>query len=64
MAWPGRIKPKSVVTDMLHATDMYATLLKLAGAPLEQAKKIDGLAHWQALADGRPSRLRWFRQSI
>ena len=27
MAWPGRIKPKSVVTDMLHATDMYATLL-------------------------------------
>jgi len=54
-SWPGRIKPKSVVTDMLHATDMYATLLKLAGAPLEQAKKVDGLDQWQALADGRPS---------
>jgi arylsulfatase A-like enzyme len=54
-SWPGRIKPKSVVTDMLHVTDMYATLLKLSGASLEQPKKLDGMDLWATLAEGAPS---------
>jgi arylsulfatase A-like enzyme len=54
-SWPGRIKPKSVVTDMLHVTDMYATLLKLSGASLEQPKKLDGMDLWATLAEAAPS---------
>ena len=52
-SWPGKIKAKTVVTDMLHVTDMYTTLVKLAGASAEQAEKLDGMDQWPALADGR-----------
>jgi len=53
-SWQGRIKPKSVVTDMLHVTDMYTTLLKLSGATLEQPKKLDGMDLWATLAQAGP----------
>ncbi|HTT36073.1 MAG TPA: arylsulfatase [Burkholderiales bacterium] len=49
-SWPGRIPPKSTVVDMVHVADMYATILKLAGATLEQEKKLDGVDVWPALA--------------
>jgi arylsulfatase A-like enzyme len=52
--WPGRI-PYGVSTDLVHAVDLYPTLLKLAGATLEQAKPIDGLDVWPTLTDGKPS---------
>jgi arylsulfatase A-like enzyme len=51
-SWTGKIKAKTVVTDMLHVTDMYVTLIKLAGASTEQTEKLDGLDQWPALADG------------
>jgi arylsulfatase A-like enzyme len=51
--WPARIKPKTVVTDVIHVTDLYPTLLKLAGAPLEQPKKLDGFDVWPVIADGQ-----------
>jgi arylsulfatase A-like enzyme len=54
-SWPGRIPPKSTVTDMVHVTDMYTTILKLAGATLEQPKKLDGMDVWPALAEGQRS---------
>ena len=54
-AWPGRIPPKSTVIDMLHVADMYATILKLAGATLEQQKKLDGMDVWPALTGGQRS---------
>ena len=50
-AWPEKIKPKSVVTRLLHVTDMYTTLLNMAGAKLEQPKKPDGLDMWKVLAE-------------
>jgi arylsulfatase A-like enzyme len=53
-SWPGKIKPKSVVTDMLHATDMFATLLKLGGVSAEPPQALDGVDQWPALAEGRP----------
>ncbi len=53
-SWLGKIKPKSVVTDMLHATDMFATLSRLGGATLESPKPLDGVDQWPALAEGRP----------
>ena len=52
---PGKIKPKSIVTGIVHVTDMYTTLIGVAGAKLEQPKKPDGIDQWPALADGLPS---------
>jgi arylsulfatase A-like enzyme len=54
-SFPGRIKPGTIVTDLLHVTDMYATLLQLAGAKSEQAKKPDGFPVWQTIGSGEPS---------
>ncbi len=51
VAWPEKIKPKSVVTRLLHVTDMYATLLNIAGAKLDQPRKLDGLDVWKTLAE-------------
>jgi arylsulfatase A-like enzyme len=47
-SWPGRLQ-KSVMTSMVHVTDMYTTLLHLAGARLDQPKKPDGLDVWSAM---------------
>ena len=52
-SWRGKIKAKTVVTDMLHVTDMYSTLVNLAGASVKHAEKVDGVDQWPALADGR-----------
>jgi len=53
-AWPGRIEP-GVVSERIHVTDMYPTLLTLAGAPLDsdnQIKPIDGMDVWPVIAGG------------
>ena len=50
--WPERIKAKTVVTRLLHVTDIYPTLLKIAGAKIDQPKKLDGYDAWTALAEG------------
>jgi arylsulfatase A-like enzyme len=47
--WPGRLQ-KGVVTSMVHVTDMYPTLLQLAGARLDQPKKPDGFDVWGAIS--------------
>lgn len=54
-AWPGRIKQGTVVQQPLHIVDWYPTLLKLAGASLEQKLPLDGLDAWPTIADGKPS---------
>lgn len=51
VAWPEKIKQKTVVTRLLHVTDMYTTLLKVAGAKLDQPKNLDGLDVWKTLAE-------------
>jgi arylsulfatase A-like enzyme len=53
--WPGVLKAGAVVNEPLHIVDMYPTLLKLAGAGLEQALPIDGRDAWPTIAEGRPS---------
>jgi arylsulfatase A-like enzyme len=53
---PGRIAP-GVVTERLHVTDLYPTLLRLAGGALDrdsQVKPIDGLDAWEAVSQGTP----------
>lgn len=53
--WRGRIKPGTVIADPMHVTDVYATVVKLAGGSLEQPKALDGLDLWPALAEGQRS---------
>ncbi len=53
--WPGQIKSNSVVNAPLHIADWYPTLLKLAGAKLEQKLPLDGRDAWAAITQGGPS---------
>ena len=54
-SWKGRIPEGAVVEEPLHMVDWYPTLLKLAGARLEQERPIDGRDAWPAIAEGGPS---------
>jgi arylsulfatase A-like enzyme len=53
--WDGHIKAGSVVNAPLHIVDWYPTLLKLAGASLDQQLPLDGRDAWPALTQGAPS---------
>ncbi len=54
-AWEGHIKPGTVVDQPLHVVDWYPTLLKLAGASLEQPLPPDGRDAWPTITQGKPS---------
>ncbi len=50
--WPGRIEP-AVVSERIHVTDMFPTLLNQAGAPMDSAhqiKPIDGIDAWKVIS--------------
>jgi arylsulfatase A-like enzyme len=53
--WDGMIKPGGKVTAALHIVDWYPTLLKLAGASLEQKLPLDGRDAWPAITEGAAS---------
>ena len=53
--WDGVIKPESKVTAALHMVDWFPTLLKLAGASLEQKLPLDGRDAWPAITEGAGS---------
>ena len=53
--YPGHIAAGSTIAQPLHMVDWYPTLLKLAGAPAEQALPVDGLDIWPTLTQGAPS---------
>lgn len=53
--WPDKIKPKTTVVQFFHVTDLFPMLLKLAGASLEQPKKLDGIDMWPVVAQGQLS---------
>ncbi len=52
--WPGHIKPQNV-DGLIHAVDIYPTFAKLAAAPTERCKPLDGLDVWDTIAQGKPS---------
>ncbi|MCC6354881.1 MAG: arylsulfatase [Verrucomicrobiae bacterium] len=54
-SWPGKIPPGITVDQPFHIVDWYPTLLRLAGAPIEQPLPPDGHDIWPALASGAPS---------
>ena len=53
--WPGRIKAGITVNEPMHVVDWYPTLVKLAGAPVEQKLQPDGLDIWPVLTQGAKS---------
>jgi arylsulfatase A-like enzyme len=53
--WDGHLKPGTVNAEPLHMVDWYPTLLKLAGAKLEQPLPVDGYDLWPTLTTGKPS---------
>ena len=53
--WPGKLKAGAIVDEPLHIVDMYPTLLKLAGAKIEQTLPLDGKDAWPTMARGNPS---------
>lgn len=53
--WPGKIPAGTVVNEMLHITDLYPTLINLAGGSLKQKLPIDGMDVWKTIAKGKPS---------
>ncbi|MGH8679242.1 MAG: arylsulfatase B [Burkholderiales bacterium] len=55
--WPGHIQP-GVAAERIHVTDMYPTLLGLAGANLDQTKPIDGVDVWEVIAGGNSPRAK------
>ncbi len=53
--WAGHIAPGKVVNAPLHMVDWYPTLLKLAGASLEQPRPLDGRDAWPAIVEDKSS---------
>jgi arylsulfatase A-like enzyme len=53
--WHNRIKPATLVQAPVHMVDWYPTLLKLAGASLDQSLAVDGRDQWATIVDGAPS---------
>ena len=53
--WPGRIPAGTTIKEPMHAVDWYPTLLRLAGASLEQRLPLDGLDVWPMLTQGAKS---------
>ncbi|MFK7850477.1 MAG: arylsulfatase [Akkermansiaceae bacterium] len=41
--------------EMVHISDLYPTILNLAGANLDQEKPLDGKDLWPTLVEGKPS---------
>ncbi len=53
--WPGHIPTGTTIQEPVHAVDWYPTLLRLAGASLEQKLAPDGLDVWPMLTKGEKS---------
>ena len=43
LRWPGMVKPGGVTNEIVHITDLYATLARVVGAALPADRVIDGV---------------------
>ena len=55
MRWPGRVPRGGVSNEIVHVTDLYVTLARLAGAPVPDDRPIDGVDQSEFLL-GRQAR--------
>lgn len=54
MNWPGHLE-SGEVKGLMHAVDMYPTLITLAGGSIEQRLPLDGKDAWEMIAAGEAS---------
>jgi arylsulfatase A-like enzyme len=53
--WPARIKPGTVIDEMMHIVDYYPTLAKIAGGSTAKSKPLDGYDMLPTIVEGKPS---------
>jgi arylsulfatase len=53
--WPGRVPPRGVSNEIVHVTDLYVTLARLAGAAVPTDRPVDGVDQSEFLL-GRQAR--------
>jgi arylsulfatase B len=53
--WPGHVASGAKVGGMVHAVDLYPTLVELAGGKPTTSKPLDGMNVWPTIAKGQPS---------
>lgn len=53
--WPGRIPAGVTIDEVIHVTDLYPTLVSLAGGTLGKNKPLDGVDVWPVISQGKPS---------
>jgi arylsulfatase A-like enzyme len=53
--WPGHIASGAQVSGMIHAVDLFPTLVELAGGRSTTGKPLDGMNVWRTIARGEPS---------
>lgn len=54
VAWPGTVKPGSTSTEIVHAYDLYPTLLDALGIAPNPVQKMDGISFVSALKQSGP----------
>ncbi|WP_459618286.1 arylsulfatase [Bordetella sp. 2513F-2] len=52
--WPGRIQPGRISNEIVHVTDLYATLASVAGAAIPTDRPIDGVDQLPFLLNDAP----------
>jgi arylsulfatase A-like enzyme len=53
--WPGHVRAGAIENGMMHVTDMYPTLVGLAGGSTAKSKPLDGMDMWTTISEGKPS---------
>lgn len=53
--WPGVIPAGSKIDEPLHMVDWYPTLLRVAGATVDQKLPLDGRDIWPTFVEGKPT---------
>lgn len=55
LRWPGKLKPDAANDALIHVTDLFPTLITLAGGSLKQELPIDGADMNEVIFQNKPS---------
>lgn len=55
LRWPGKLKPGATNDALMHVTDLFPTLVTLAGGSLQQELPLDGMDMNDVIFENRPS---------
>ena len=60
VVWPGKVKAGTTADFLMQSTDLYPTLIRVAGAERKADQKLDGFDQSEALTGGASPRRRVF----